>query len=235
MASTGGFFTIAYDGSLLSSTVVNAYAEAGCAREGGAVFAVRDVASLGSRLVSVDGVTPPVDPGPVVAAGDAAVEHAAGATSVGRTKDGSYFFLHPFRSSTSAEVRLLVRRSLDEPGTETTLSAPRAIAFHPAAAVDASGRLHAVWYQSESPMGALVYVRSRTARFEEGFSSPLVVDPRACPGGGFYPGEADTEPVGGRRLREYIDVAIDGSRVHLAWTHAPTAPSRVTTSYLDFE
>jgi hypothetical protein len=128
-----------------------------------------------------------------------------------------------------------VRASLEDSGRELTLSRPNAIAFHPAGAVDGAGRLHAVWYQSEGPMGALVYVRSRTARFEEGFSEPRVIDPNACPGHGFYPGEAATEPVGGRRLREYIDVAVDGSRVHVAWTHAPTAPSRVYTSHLDFE
>jgi hypothetical protein len=235
MASTGGFFALSYDGTLLSSTVVSAFAEAGCAREGGAVFAVRDVASLDSHLVSVDGVSAPLDSGPVIGAGSAAVEHAAGAVSLGRTQDGGYFFLHPFRSTSAAEVRLVLRAALDQPGTELTLSRAGAVAFHPAGAVDARGRLHGVWYESQGATGALVYVRSRTARFEEGFSDPRVIDPNACPGSGFYPGQDDTEPVGGRRLREYIDVAVDGARVHFAWTHAPVAPSRVYTSHLDFE
>jgi hypothetical protein len=235
MASTGGFFTLSYDGAILFSTVTSAYAEAGCAGEGGAVFAVRNVGSLDSHIVSIDERSPPVVRGPDIGAGDAAIQHAAGAVSLGRTGDAGYFVLHPFKSTTAAEVRLLLRPTLDQPGTELTLSRSDAIAFHPAGAVDAAGRLHAVWYESDGPTGALVYVRSHSARLDEGFSTPRVIDPNACPGSGFYPGEPGTEPAGGRRLREYIDVAVDGSRVHFAWTHAPSAPSRVYTSHLDFE
>ena len=36
-----------------------------------------------------------------------------------------------------------------------------------------------------------------------------------------------------RRLREYIDVGVEGKRVHLVWTHAAEVPSRVYTTHLD--
>ncbi len=235
IAAAGGVFRIAYDGAVSGSNVLAAYGESGCSGEGGAVFAVREAGTLHTRLLSYDGASEPVLRGPVIDAGDAAVPRAAAAASLGRTLDGGYFLVHTFRSAVASEVRLLLRATLDEAGTELSLSRPSKIAFHPAAAIDAAGRLHAIWYESDGPTGMLVYVRSKSARFQEGFSEPRIIDPQACPGGGFYPGEADTEPTGGRRLREYIDIAIDGSRAHFAWTHAPVAPSRVYTSYRDFE
>jgi hypothetical protein len=60
----------------------------------------------------------------------------------------------------------------------------------------------------------------------------MVIDPDACPGGNWYPYFSSAE--GGRRLREYIDITVDGNRAHLAWTHAPVAPSRVYSAYVQF-
>lgn len=117
-------------------------------------------------------------------------------------------------------------------GIDLPLSAPGAKAFMPAGATDRSGRLHAIWYESDGAKGQLVYTRSNSSDFTARFSPPLVIDPDACPGEGWYP--HFNSATGGRRLREYVDVAIDGNRAHLAWTHAPTAPSRVMTTYVEF-
>lgn len=71
----------------------------------------------------------------------------------------------------------------------------------------------------------LRYARSASSDLSQGFGASTVLDRNAAPGGGWYP--FLDSATGGRRLREYIDVAVDGDRLHVAWTHAPAAPSRV--------
>src|SRR5262249_46994735 len=66
----------------------------------------------------------------------------------------------------------------------------------------------------------------------QGLLPPIVIDPAALPGSGWYP--SFDSAAGGRRVREYIEIAVDGNRAHLAWTHAPTAPSRVYAAYVEF-
>lgn len=104
--------------------------------------------------------------------------------------------------------------------------------FMPAAAMDDEGRLHVIWYDSSGASGVLKYARSISTDLDLGFSPAQIVDPDACPGAGWFPAFAEGAPD--RRLREYIDLAIDARRVHMAWTHAPTLPSRIQTSHLDF-
>src|SRR5262249_15161232 len=120
----------------------------------------------------------------------------------------------------------LSNESMDVPVTE-----PWAVAFLPTATMDSSGRLHIVWYDSTSS-GTLQYARSCSSRLGEGFTQPVTIEDNAVMGGGWYP----AYDAAGRRLREYIGIAVDGGRVHLAWTHVPqplVQPSKVYVSYID--
>jgi hypothetical protein len=144
---------------------------------------------------------------------------------LGTTADGRVWILREVDESGVPRVALRIwDGSIDGDGEDVPRSAAGAYAFQPAGVLDGSGRLHAVWYED----GALVWTRSRTANLADGFAPTMVVDKSACPTAGWLPtGETAS---GGRRLREYIDVAADGPRVHLVWTHAPDAPSRVYTT-----
>ena len=146
-------------------------------------------------------------------------------TGLGLTADGRVWLL---RTIIDAGIPRVVLRVWDGAvaagGQDVAMSTPGAYAFMPAGATDAAGRLHAVWYED----GALVWTMSATADPMAGFAPPTVIDSDACPAGGFIP-TIDTSS-GGRRLREYIDLAADGARVHVIWTHAPDAPSRVYTT-----
>jgi hypothetical protein len=122
----------------------------------------------------------------------------------------------------------------DSVGQERRISDPGGTAFMPAAALDGEGRLHVIWYDSAGTSGVLKYARSLSADLRQGFAPARVVDPDACPGAGWFPEFGSAAPD--RRLREYVDLSIDeGSRrVHMAWTHAPTLPSRIQASHIDF-
>jgi hypothetical protein len=145
--------------------------------------------------------------------------------SMGRTVGGSTWILH---TDDTDNVPNVVVTLLDAAGATTVpLSAPGGTAFHPAGALDGEGRLHTIWYETSGPAGVLMYTRSRSADLTQGFENPIVIDDDATPGAGWTPvGETF-------RLREYIDLAVDGARIHMAWTHAPAPPSRVVTRWLE--
>jgi hypothetical protein len=134
-------------------------------------------------------------------------------------------------SESAAVVELRLFSPADETGEVLALSEPGVPAFLPAAALDGEGRLHVLWYESGGERGVLKYARSLGRDLHAGFSPALVIDGDACPGNGWIPQYGEASPD--RRLREYIDIAIDGQRVHAAWTHAPKLPSRVMTSHWD--
>jgi hypothetical protein len=123
-------------------------------------------------------------------------------------------------------------RALPDEGIDQSISEPGQSAFLPSAIVDEDGRMHVVYYDSGGAVGVLRYTRSVSADWSEGFEPSTVIDTDACPGNDWFP-FFDTA-AGGRRLREYIDVAISGRRLHVAWTHSPTPPSRVWVTYVDF-
>ena len=129
-------------------------------------------------------------------------------------------------------VELRLFAAGDTAGEAIAISAPGVAAFMPGAAVDGEGRIHVIWYESSGARGVLKYARSIGRDLRMGFSSARIVDPDASPGQGWIPQYSASAPD--RRLREYIDLAIDGRRVHAAWTHAPTLPSRIYTSHWDF-
>jgi hypothetical protein len=94
--------------------------------------------------------------------------------------------------------------------------------------------LHVAWYDSSGTFGQLVYAHSETNDLQGAYTQPIVVDGDACPGDGWYPYKVDHDPAGGRRLREYIGIAITGRRAIISWTHAPEAPSRIRIAHVDF-
>lgn len=156
---------------------------------------------------------------------------AAGA--IGPHANGGHWLIRSLRTEQGAPI---VVRTLPGEAGDVPLTAEDGVAFLPAAAADELGRVHVVWYDTGDERGVLRYTHSVSADLSEGFLPSLVVDDDACPGSRWYPYSSSdpVRPPGGRRLREYIGIAIDGSRAHIAWTHAPGPPSRVRVTYVDF-
>jgi hypothetical protein len=230
LGAVSGFWKYAFDGTELAhdtggGMMLGAYVDGN-----GSHFA-----ALGTdhTFVSLlwDGVSAPAQEGEAMIGGvnDQELNHCA---SLGATSDGRQWYVRAVRSATSGAVMLRVRDLPGDEGADVQVSSPGAVAFVPAATIDDSGRLHIIWYEIDGPMGKLMYTRTLSDDLEGGFEDPIVIDPDACPGGDWYPYLVSSE--GGRRLREYIDIAVDGNRAHLAWTHAPGPPSRVYATYVSF-
>jgi hypothetical protein len=155
---------------------------------------------------------------------------------IGPTGDGGTWAIYDRQHGSGvlreAVVELRLFAPGDTDGQTIPISAPGATAFLPAAALDGDGRLHVVWYESDGAQGVLKYARSVDRDLRMGFGPARVVDSDACPGQRWVVDYGEDGPD--RRLREYIDLAVDGRRVHAAWTHAPTLPSRIYTSHWDF-
>ena len=155
---------------------------------------------------------------------------------IGPTADGGTWAIYDRQLPTDQGRQSVVEMRLfaggDTSGQAIPISAPGVPAFMPAAAADSEGRVHVVWYESAGPRGVLMSARSVDRDLRMGFGAARVVDPNACPGQGWI--AEPTQAAPDRRLREYIDLAVDGRRVHAAWTHAPTLPARIYTSHWDF-
>jgi hypothetical protein len=231
MGADGGFWKFASDGSIAASwvggpdwPVFGAFAE-----PAGARFAIASssvVRWTGAQFLSLEGRL----------VGENMVADVGWSVPMGPIAGGGFWAAYGYRLQSAqrleGSVRLRVFAPQDTVGQEVLVSASGSTAFMPAAAPDAEGRVHLVWYDSTGPAGVLHYARSVSADLHEGFSAPRVVDDNACPGNGWLPSFGEDAPD--RRLREYIDLAVDRRRVHIAWTHAPMLPSRVFTSHLDF-
>jgi hypothetical protein len=137
------------------------------------------------------------------------------------------------KNADSATIVLEATTEVGSPVTQRQLSPPGVTAFFPAAATDDQGHLHVIWYETSGPAGVLRYTRSATADLSGEFLAPFTIDDDACPGDDWYPYSSSQSPPGGRRLREYIGLDVEGSRVHIVWTHAPTAPSRIRSTFVD--
>lgn len=226
------FSVIGFDGTIRSSANVTpgtgmsaAYADAS-----GAHF-IDDQAF--QRFVW-DGVTDPMPDGSPLPAGDLANTWTTASVSMGRLPSGDTWIVRALHdSSAGSPVVVRVRSQLDD-GTDAIVSPPDAVGFLPAATLDDEGRLHAVWYDSSGQTGQLLYSHSVTADILSAYTSPVVVDNDACPGGGWYPYSSTDSPPGGRRLREYIGIALMPHRAIITWTHAPNPPSRVWVSHIDY-
>lgn len=156
------------------------------------------------------------------------------AGAIGETLDGSQWVVRADRSGTGATVSVLLKSAGMVTAESKLLTPLDGVSFLPAAAIDEEGILHVVWYDTNGPAGRLVYSRSAGSNLLGDYTDPVVVDGDACPGERWHP--YPTSPLsapGGRRLREYIDIAVDGGRVFVAWTHAPTAPSTVYVATID--
>lgn len=144
--------------------------------------------------------------------------------SIGKTAEATWI-VRSMRTADDAPLVLAVLR--DGSLTERSLSLPGEVTFLPVAAMDELGRLHVAWYESSGPIGVLKYSRSASDDLAGDFLEPIVIDAEACPGNGWYPYSSSEEPPGGRRLREYIGLAATSDGAFIAWTHAPTPPSRI--------
>ena len=180
-----------------------------------------------------NGSDAPAARGEVLPEGDEARTETIATVSAGKMPDGGEWIVRAMHDSSAGSPIVVRVRHLPDEGLDTALTLPNAVGFLPAAAVDAEGRLHVVWYDSSGPTGRLLYSHSASADLPGRFTVPVVVDDNACPGNGWYPDGQDVAS-GGRRLREYIGLAITGHRAIISWTHAPTAPSRVRVAHVDF-
>ena len=150
------------------------------------------------------------------------------------TADGATWIVRALHDNVSGSPIVARVRRLPDEGHDVPISPAGTVGFLPAAALDADGRLHVAWYDSSGPFGELVYAHSETSDLAGAYTQPIVVDGDACPGNGWYPYSSDVEPFGGRRLREYIGIAVTGRRAIISWTHAPDPPSRIRIAHLDF-
>jgi hypothetical protein len=185
-------------------------------------------------IVQWDGSSPPAREGALLPVGDVAdPENYTSTISMGSLGDGQWIVRTVQRDGMPA-IALRIRHLPDE-GEDLFISEPGAHAFLPAAIVDEDGRLWVVYYDSSGEHGVLRRTRSVSTEWLEGFEASSVIDPDATPGDRWFPShEAGTSDPAGRRLREYIDVALTSRRVHVAWTHSPQSPSRVRTTYFDY-
>jgi hypothetical protein len=190
--------------------------------------------TLAGVVMGWDGTGEPSQVGDKLSPGDQANTFTVSAGAMGATASGRHWIVRSVHGASGSPVLVGVADAPGGPYAEQTLSAGGAVAFLPAATLDEEGRLHVIWYDSSGEQGVLYYTHSTSPSLAEGFLAPIVVDDDACPGQGWYPYSASDPPPGGRRLREYIDIAVDGARAHIAWTHAPDAPSRVYATYVEF-
>jgi hypothetical protein len=220
------------DGSLLgmAHVVSGSGATNGYLDEGGVHFALANYCAF---FWSGEGAAQPEGECPL-GSGALATGIARQSMQIGRTALGEQWIVRAVRhSETDAPIMLRIRNPPAE-GPDVPISDAGAVAFVPAAAMDSLGRLHVMWYESQRERGQLRYTRSRSANLSSGFEPSVVIDDDAVPGAGWYPSISEDSNVEGRRLREYVDLAVSGNRVHLAWTHAPTAPSRVYTAFVEW-
>lgn len=186
-------------------------------------------------IVLWDGSSPPVLEGVVLPVGGVPdPENYTSTISMGALGDGRQWIVRTVQRDGMPAIVLRIRDLPDE-GEDLPISEPGAHAFLPAAIVDEDGRLRVVYYDSSGERGVLRTTRSVSNDWSEGFEASSIVDPDATPGGRWFPmHEAGVPDWDGRRLREYIDLALTSRRVHVAWTHSPQSPSRVRTTYIDY-
>ncbi len=177
-----------------------------------------------------DGAGAPVADGAAPAAVGPTFYHTV-SMPLGPTADGGEWFLRPTGDTTAAPLMLFVAPAAGD-ASDIEVSGEGALSFLPAAAVDDQGRIHIAYYDAGAGAGRLLYLHSTSSDFTDGFSQPIVIDDDAVPPA-YFP-DIDTAS-GARRVREYIDIQVDGSRAWIAWTHAPIAPSRVHVRFVQFE
>jgi len=228
VAASGGYWRYGFDGSLRGAFEMDGFQIADAhVDQVGVTFATigsgqGDTLVTPYRVIRWDGTGAPVLEAPLDPGSNAAFFTTV-TWSHGALSDGSWS-VRARRDGERGSITVRTERATEI--TEMSLTGADANAFFPTAALDSNGRLHAAWYDSAGTSGVLRYAHSHgPAPFTDGFTDPIEIDSDATPGGGWYP--AIDFSSGARRLREYIGLAIDGDVVHIAWTHAPTAPSRV--------
>jgi hypothetical protein len=240
--AVGGSWAYGFDGRLLASSTIGGFTTGAYFDDRGAHFIVsalgdEDMPSRGDSDAKVfrwaGGESPPVQEGKTLPSGALAHVAVGSAKGFGRTKDARQWIVRATKDTQSSAVVMDLRTAEGEQLGQVPLSKPGEIAFMPGADLDDQGRLHVIYYETSGPTGVLKYKRSLTSDLlRGGFSEAVIVDPNVTPGRGWYPGPGFDE-ANDRRLREYVDLAVDGTRAHLAWTHSPQVPSRVYTAYVE--
>lgn len=225
VAAVAGWWRIA-DGVVTRSTDAGAQFVGGYARDGAVAYSQ----TTSGQVMRWDGsAAPSTDPAPAPVG--STFYHTV-SMPLGPTADGGEWFLRS-TGDTAAAPLMLFHAPAAGPEADIALTDADAITFLPAADLDDQDRLHVVYYDSSGgAAGRLLYTHSLAGDFSRGFTDPMVIDSEATPAL-FFP-EIDT-PSGARRLREYVDIQVAGSRAYIAWTHAPVAPSRVHAGYVQFE
>jgi len=232
IASHAGMIQIPADGAAptMTSTIpgnpVGGYADGTAAHMLG--LGDRDQTFFGFRVVEWDALTDPrVEIDNIPGGPDADSLFTIMSTSLGATSDGRTYLVRSTFVDGRPNAVLFVHEPTGE--REVPISAPGAAAFHTAGALDDQGRLHVMWYETSGTTGVLKYARSTSATLD-GFEPPIIVDANVVPGDGWFPMLRDDS---NERLREYVDLTVDGGRVYLAWTRAVEPPSRVFTTWLE--
>jgi len=221
-----GYWAFDFDGAELFRADGGGLHNAAFADEDGAHFAVG-----GGRAAAlvVMGWNPPnalVQEGEALAMGVDDTWNDV-AVSMGPTQGGGHWVVRAVETGGYHQVVWRRRVPPDYGGQDVPITQPQRNAFIPAGAVDDSGRLYVVWYETDENSGRLRLARSLSSEWAEGFCEPIVVDASACPGNFWFP--SMQEGANDRRLREYIDMAVQGNVAYVVWTHAPVPPARVRT------
>ena len=237
IAAVGGVWKYGFDGNKLAEGNPGISSSNAALTAGKPVFLSTAGIGKGVHRFGVyrwDGVTEPALVGPKIAAGEGQAERDLNTSaSIGETAAGEHWIVRTIRGAQDTGIFVQLRSASDgQNGRDVRVSAASKLAYHPAAATDAQGRLHVLWYESDASSCALKYTRSLGTDYEKGFITALTIDDQACPVAPWYP-TADTAS-GGRRLREYVDMAVSGNRAHLTWTRAKVAPSRGMYTYVEF-
>lgn len=228
LAGNPSFSLVGFDGSV-RATVSGAAGMSAAYSDAAGVHVMK---VIGYQAYSWTGVSTdaPQSDGERLPAGDHPNEATSFSVSMGASIGGTWIVRGLRNSEVDAPIVVRVRKLPDE-GVDVSVTPPGAYAFMPTAALDAEGRLHVAWYDTSGSAGQLLYAHSETTDVTGRYTTPIVVDGNACPGGHFHPRPHTSE---GRRLREYIGLATSGHRAFITWTHAPEAPSRVRIAHVDF-
>jgi hypothetical protein len=230
-----GCWKVGFDGSMLAQSSSRGDGCSGYADGAGAHFfrTTSNPVGIGPADIQVwNGTGDPVLEGNRINVGpDANLFNYTG-TSLGRTADGGQWIIRAVRTGNLSSLVLRVRHLPGDEGTDIPIGTAGEVAILPSAALDATGKLHVVWYDSACANGVLKYAHSLTSALVDGFTPAQIIDPNATPGMGWYPYYVGANAD--RRLREYIGIAVDGNRAFIAWTHAPSCTSRIWTTYVDF-
>ncbi len=235
IGSVAGHWAFDFEGQELASETetlldlhIGAYADGA-----GVHFATGGGRGLAMSVIHWDGDSVPTRVGGSLPMGTSE-EWANITASIGPMPGGGHWIVRSVETGEFRQVMLRVRNPPADEGVDIPLTEADRNAFMPAATTDDQGRLYVVWYETtDASTGVLKLMRSISDDWSKGFTEAIIVDADACPGNYWYPSSARPD-ADDRRLREYIDIAVTGTRAHVVWTHGNLPPARVNTVAVQF-